>query len=67
MASLEPILTAPLGRPVVSGPTQQVLMEILAGLVYQYGADKGSEPMRDLWLKVKLPQDSDMVRTRFKF
>lgn len=61
LGSLEPLLLAPPGKPLVSGPTQQVLTEVLAGLVYQYGNDKGCEGLRDLWLKVKLPQDNEMV------
>ena len=61
MTSLEPILLAPPSRPLVSVPTLALMTDILADLTYNYGAEKGCEALSELWRKVKLPHESDMV------
>lgn len=62
VAVLEPILLASPAKPVVSPATHRVIADILSDLTYNFGPDKGSEALVELWRKVKLPQEPDMVR-----
>jgi hypothetical protein len=60
---LEPILLAPPTKPLVSAPTHTAITDILADLTYNYGQEKGCESLVELWKKVKLPQESEQVRS----
>jgi hypothetical protein len=46
---------------VISSSTHRLLTEILADLTYMYGGEKGCEGLLDLWKRVKLPQEPEMV------
>lgn len=61
MAVLEPILLASPVKPVVSPATHRIIADILSDLTYNFGSDKGSEALVELWRKVKLPQEPDLV------
>jgi hypothetical protein len=61
MAALEPILLAPATKPLVSVATHRLLVDILADLTYNYGGEKGCEGLGELWRKVKMPQEPELV------
>ena len=61
MSPLETVLLAPPNKAVVSSATHRLLTEILADLTYMYGGEKGCEGLHDLWKKVKMPQEPEMV------
>ena len=52
---------APISRPLVSISTRKIMTDVIADLTYNYGHDKGSEALVELWKKVKMPQESEYV------
>lgn len=62
LSVLEPIILAPPTKPIVSPSTHDAITRVLADLTYTFGQDKGAEALGDLWRKVRLPQESDIVR-----
>jgi len=60
LACVEMLLLAP--KPLLSQPTYQLVSEVLAALTWQYGMLKGCEGLGELWRKVKLPQEPEIVR-----
>ena len=61
VAALEPILLAPPGKALVSAQTHRMITDIAADVTYNFGGEKGSESLVELWRKVKLPQGSEHV------
>lgn len=61
LACLEPILLASPQKALVNPNTHRTITDILADLAYNFGGEKGCEPLVDLWKKVKLPQEPDSV------
>jgi hypothetical protein len=61
MASLEPILLAPPQKALVNLNTHRTITDILADLTFNFGGEKGCEPLVDMWKKVKMPQEPDKV------
>jgi hypothetical protein len=67
VSPLEAILLAPVNKATVSTSTHRLLTEIVADLTYMYGGEKGCEGLPDLWKKVKLPQEPEVVRLFLSF
>ncbi len=61
LSSLEALLLAPPSKPLLSTPTHKFITDILADLTYMYGTEKGCEALVELWRKVKMPQEPDLV------
>ncbi|KAK4683955.1 hypothetical protein P7C73_g6253, partial [Tremellales sp. Uapishka_1] len=59
MSVLEPLLLAPIQKQTISPATHRLLTDVLGGLTYQYGGDKGCEGLGEMWRRIKLPQESD--------
>ncbi|WWD21898.1 hypothetical protein CI109_106386 [Kwoniella shandongensis] len=63
VAVLESILFTPPNKPLVSEFTHRLFTDIIADLVFSYGMEKGTEPLVDLWKKVKTPDEPDFGTT----
>ncbi|KAK8846581.1 hypothetical protein IAR55_005667 [Kwoniella newhampshirensis] len=56
---LEPILFTPTNKPLLSEYTHRLFTDIIADLVFSYGMEKGTEPLVELWKKVKSADEPD--------
>lgn len=48
-------------KALVNANTHRTIVDILADLAFNFGGEKGCEPLLDLWRKVKMQQEPDNV------